>query len=91
MHFGELECNTFDLYTTLCSLSYKGDIRMKFKMENPNKVSNIVKGSLDGLNELYIPRLKMLEEIGIVTFTEDQTKFKVILPYNSSYDYIDKS
>jgi len=26
---------------------------MKFKMENPNKVKNIVIGSFDGLNILY--------------------------------------
>lgn len=42
---------TTELFETLCSLSYKGDIR--FIIENPNKVSNIVKGSLDNLISLY--------------------------------------
>jgi len=39
-----------DLYTDLCSFSYKGDIRMMFKLENPNKVKNVVLGSFDSLN-----------------------------------------
>jgi hypothetical protein len=42
-----------DLGITICQLSYKGDIRMKLKMENPNKVKNIVIGSFEGLNQLY--------------------------------------
>ncbi len=34
--------NLNDLYFQLCSLSYFGDIRMYFKMENPNKLQEIV-------------------------------------------------
>ena len=34
------------LFVEICSFSYKGDIRMRVKMENPNKVLNIVKGNL---------------------------------------------
>ena len=48
---------------------------MKFKMENPNKVKNIVIGSFDGLNSLYghdSARLKLLESQGIVTLEKDQ-------------------
>ena len=30
------------LFGTLCNFSYKGDIRMRWKMENPDKVKNIV-------------------------------------------------
>ena len=55
-----------DLYTTLCEFSYKGDIRMRFKMENPNKVKNVVLGSFDAMNSLYMPRLKQLEKKGII-------------------------
>ncbi|CDW81185.1 UNKNOWN [Stylonychia lemnae] len=55
-----------DLYTDLCSLSYRGDIRMRFKMENPNKVKNVVLGSFDLLNEVYQPRLKNLVNDGIL-------------------------
>jgi len=55
-----------DLYTTLCSFSYKGDIRMRLKMENPNKVKNIVLGSYEGLNSLYLKRLQALENQGLV-------------------------
>ena len=31
---------------------------MRWKMENPNKVKNIVIGSLAGLHEIYVPRLQ---------------------------------
>jgi hypothetical protein len=48
------------LFETLCNFSYKGDIRMRWKMENPNKVMNIVEGSYDGLLDLYTPRLEKL-------------------------------
>ena len=41
--------NVFDIYLKLCNFSYKGDIRMRWKMENPGKVRNIVHGSFDGL------------------------------------------
>jgi len=45
--------NLNDLYFQLCSLSYFGDIRMYFKMENPNKVKNISNGSFKELHEIY--------------------------------------
>ena len=48
---------------------------MKFKMENPNKVKNIVIGSFDGLNLLYgkdSDRLKLLESLGIVSLDKDK-------------------
>lgn len=41
-----------ELYTSLCCLSYLGDTRMKFA-ENPEKVSNIVKGSYEFFKEIY--------------------------------------
>lgn len=45
------EVSLFELFETICSLSYKGDIR--FIIENPNKVSNIVKGSIEELTDMY--------------------------------------
>jgi len=39
-------------YTILCGLSYIGDVRM-FVAENPEKVKNIVNGSLDIIKKLY--------------------------------------
>ncbi len=47
---------------------------MKFKMENPNKVKNIVIGSFDGLNSLYGKdslRLNKLVSQGILTLDKD--------------------
>jgi len=49
------EVSIQDLLTTICKLSYKGDIRMRMKMENPDKVKNVVAGSLEGLTDLYLP------------------------------------
>lgn len=42
-----------NLFEKICGLSYDGDIRMRFKMENPNKVKDIAKGSYDELKEIY--------------------------------------
>ena len=44
--------NILDLYHQICSLSYRGDIRMLFA-ENPNKVRNIIQGSFDSFIEMY--------------------------------------
>jgi len=41
-----------DLYYQICSLSYKGDLRMLFA-ENPNKVYNIVDGCFENFLEIY--------------------------------------
>ena len=49
--------DVFNLYFKLCNFSYKGDIRMRWKMENPDKVGNIVQGSFQGLQDIYTPRL----------------------------------
>jgi hypothetical protein len=37
----------------MISFSYNGDVRMRFKMENPNKIDNILEGSFDDLSALY--------------------------------------
>lgn len=42
----------YEIYKKLCGLSYYGDFRMAFA-ENPNKVSNIVRGSFDTLKKIY--------------------------------------
>ena len=40
----------------------KGDIRMKYKMENPNKINNLVEGSFKELTDLYLPLLLEMQE-----------------------------
>lgn len=40
------------LYSHLCSLSYRGDIRMLF-VENPNKISNIVEAEFPLFEKIY--------------------------------------
>ena len=57
MHYDKQDLHIMDLYNTICGLSYKGDIRMNMKMENPNKIKNIVIGSLEGLEFIYRPKL----------------------------------
>lgn len=46
------------LFTTIAGLSYAGDIRIGLA-EDPNKVRNIVAGSLGGFQELYTPILQV--------------------------------
>lgn len=41
------------IYHNISNLSYNGDVRMVYKMENKNKVSNIVHGQVDQFNEIY--------------------------------------
>ena len=53
-----------ELLTTLCSLSYAGDTRMKFA-ENPNKVNNIVNASYDELIKIYDFNTDCIRESGI--------------------------
>ena len=50
------------LFGTLCNFSYKGDIRMRWKMENPDKVKNIVQGSISELNQVYSDRLIQMQD-----------------------------
>lgn len=51
-----------ELLTTIVAFSMKGDIRMKYKMENPNKIANLVQGSKQELTNLYLPKLLELQE-----------------------------
>jgi len=45
-----------DFYKAVCSLSYKGDIRMLFA-EDKGKVDNIVNGSLQELDSIYMKEM----------------------------------
>jgi translocator assembly and maintenance protein 41 len=45
------------IYETITSLSYMGDVRMKVGGENKNKVKNIVSANVKGFDELYTPIL----------------------------------
>lgn len=47
------EATEEDLYKTICSLSYIGDIRVKAHFENPNKIDNIVSGSFAEFQSIY--------------------------------------
>ena len=42
-----------ELYETICSFSYIGDIRMTMHCENPDKIKNIVNGSKIEFREIY--------------------------------------
>lgn len=45
--------NLMDLYEKICSLSYMGDNRNKFKAEDPNKIRKIASGSEKHFEESY--------------------------------------
>ena len=42
MHFHEQQVSLEELFTTIVAFSMKGDIRMRYNMENPDKVKNLV-------------------------------------------------
>jgi mitochondrial translocator assembly and maintenance protein 41 len=54
-----------ELYTSVVSLSYRGDVRMAVG-ENPHKISNIVKapGNLDRFHSMYSAGIKTLSDGG---------------------------
>lgn len=49
-----------DFYEQICSLSYIGDSRKKFKAEDPNKVKNIAVGSKDFFDQIYRDRTDII-------------------------------
>ena len=66
------EVSLEELFTTIVGLSFHGDIRMQFKMENPDKIGNLVAGSMDSLTDLYLPKLlEMQAETNTFRFNDD--------------------
>ena len=61
----------------LCKLSFDGDIRIWFKLENPNKIRNLVKGSESLYYELYKEAIQFLKVEQIIIFEEDQQYIEV--------------
>ena len=51
------------LYNSITRLSYAGDIRQTFAVENKYKVENIVKHNLEGFTEVYSPWMNNLIKI----------------------------
>lgn len=55
-----------ELFRDMISFSYTGDVRMRFKMENPKKIDNILDGSYDDLSALYAQYLEKLQQDDIL-------------------------
>jgi translocator assembly and maintenance protein 41 len=45
LHFHNEKVTLEELIKTIVGFSYKGDLRMRMKMENPAKIENLVKGN----------------------------------------------
>ena len=58
-----------DLFTTITSLSYMGDSRMKY-WENPHKISNIVDKNMQWFLDLYRDQIESVS--GILKFIDDE-------------------
>lgn len=52
-----------ELYNTIASISYLGDLRMSLPTENPRKVSNIVGHNLPNFRRLYAPLVDTLPNV----------------------------
>lgn len=52
-----------ELYNTIASISYLGDLRMTLPTENPRKVDNIVGHNLPNFRRLYAPLVETLPNV----------------------------
>lgn len=50
----------FQLYNTIASISYMGDLRMALPVEDPKKVNNIVSSQMANFRRLYAPLIENL-------------------------------
>lgn len=57
-----------DMFISITKLSYMGDIRMKFKAENPNKILNIVEPNFDHFLDYYKEHIDRFEEDEILKY-----------------------
>ncbi|RKF54833.1 Phosphatidate cytidylyltransferase, mitochondrial [Erysiphe neolycopersici] len=57
------EFTEYELYSTISSLSYIGDLRMTLPTENPRKVTSIVAYNLPNFRRLYLPLIEKLPNI----------------------------
>ena len=60
-----------ELYTAIAGISYMGDPRFRFKSENPNKVTNIVKNQLPNFRQLYN---SLIEDLPNVAYNDARQK-----------------
>lgn len=52
LNYGK-QIDIYELLYSICNLSFKKDIRMRYQMENPNKVKNILEGTYEELKDIY--------------------------------------
>ncbi|GAD98103.1 conserved hypothetical protein [Paecilomyces variotii No. 5] len=64
------EFTEYQLYSTIASISYMGDLRMSLPAENPQKVNNIVSNQMANFRRLYAP---LIENLPNVTFNDPQS------------------
>ena len=57
-----------DMFLNITKLSYMGDIRMRFKAENPNKIRNIVEPNFDHFLEYYQDWIDEFERDGSLIY-----------------------
>lgn len=82
----KMQFTLMDLFLSITSLSYKGDIRMKFKAENPNKVKNIVEPNFEHFLDYYEPHINQFEKDGVIQYQDDSVF--MINPENSAVQYL---
>jgi translocator assembly and maintenance protein 41 len=57
------EFTEFQLYNTIASMSYMGDLRMALPVEDPRKVNNIVSSQMANFRRLYAPLIENLPNV----------------------------
>lgn len=65
------EFTLMDIFLNIASLSYKGDIRMLFKAENPNKVRSLVEPNFEHFLDYYEPWIDLFEKERAINYIGD--------------------
>lgn len=79
--------NQFQLYSTLTSLSYTGDIRMGIA-ENDNKVANIVTANLERFKELYDSSFEQAHIAQYVSYCSSTGTYTQDVSSNTLYHHL---
>lgn len=79
-----------DLYFTISSLSYIGDVRQMFKAEDPDKIENMITKSFEKFQVMYNPIIKEFTDSRYIFDISDsnERRFKQNMPMRKNHTKI---
>lgn len=75
------------LFVEISKISYVGDVRMRFKAEDPNKVRNIVAPNVERFKEFYAEAVEELVQAGSLIKNNAGTPKETLSIVNCSDSY----